>query len=95
MGIQDMVTSYVLNSFFGNVPSLIIGIALILLSVFVLRKIKNFMVNAIFGCIVLFAANFLGLGAPISLPTIVVALLFGPAGVGVILVLKFFGVSLG
>lgn len=94
MGLQDMVTSYFLSSILSNLPNLIVGIVLILFSIFLLRSIKNFIFNAIAGIILLFFVNYLGLSAPITVATIAVSLLFGPAGVGVILVLTFFGVAL-
>jgi hypothetical protein len=94
MGVQDWIASMFLSSFLANVGTLLVGVAIIVVSIIVLSKIKNFMVNAVLGAISLFVANAMGFNVPLSLATIVVALIFGPAGVGVVMVLSFFGVSL-
>lgn len=94
MDVQNWITSMFLSSFLANVGTLFVGIALIIISIIVLRKIKNFMVNAVLGVILLFVANAMGFNVPLSFATVIAALIFGPAGVGVVMILSFCGISL-
>ncbi len=63
---------------------------------FLLRFAKNFLVNSALGVALLLAINFFGASSgfsvPLSLGSIVVAGLFGLAGVGVLVVLALFGI---
>jgi len=82
-----------------NVAGLVlIAILLILVTILVLHFLKNIVMNAVLGVIALFLVNFVGsyfgISIPLNLVTLVICALFGPAGVGVLLLLVAFGVTL-
>ena len=78
-------------NFVGDPTILIIGIVLIIATVAVFFFIKKIIVNSILGAICWGVANFIfGIELPM-LPSLVVSIIFGPAGVGVLLVLRFLG----
>ena len=76
-----------------NDPSiLIIGVALIVITFLLIFFMKKIIVNTIFGLIVWAIVTFiLKIELPF-LPSFVVSVVFGPAGIGVMLLLKFLGV---
>jgi len=79
------------NSILGNPFWLIIGIILIVVTILLLLFLKKIIVNSILGLILFAVVKFgLGIGLP-TIPTLVVSIIFGPAGIGVMLLLKFFG----
>lgn len=79
------------NSILGNPIWLIVGIALIVVTILLLVFLKKIIVNSILGLILFAIVKFgLGIGLP-TIPTLVVSIIFGPAGIGVMLLLKFLG----
>lgn len=70
------------------------AIILIIVTIFIFFFLKKIIVNSILGVVALLAANFI-FGMNLSwIPGIVVSIIFGPAGVGVMIVLRIFGVPL-
>lgn len=71
-----------------------IGIGLIILTILLFLFIKKIILNSIIG-LVLFLILKIGFGISVPfVPAFVLSVIFGPAGLGVIIVLKFFGVSI-
>ncbi len=68
------------------------AIILIAITIFVFFFLKKIIVNCILGAIIWAGATFLLNLIPFSIPYLVVSVVFGPAGVGVIIFLKVFGV---
>lgn len=76
-----------------NYLILIAGVILIIIAIVVLGFLKNFALNSIIGAFGFLICYFvLGIKLPL-LPTIIVSAIFGPAGLGVVLILRFFGVA--
>lgn len=69
-----------------------IGIAFIIAAVLILLFLKKILINSIAGlvisCILIFV---LKMQLPL-IPTLIISAIFGPAGIGVMLILKLFGV---
>lgn len=79
------------SNILGNPVWLIVGIVLIVVTILLLLFLKKIIVNSILGFILFVAVKFgLGIGLP-TIPALVVSIIFGPAGIGVMLLLKFFG----
>jgi hypothetical protein len=81
-----------ITSLVGKPEVLVIGIALIIIAVVVLFLIKRIVINSILGLI---AWSILKYYFQVELPfmaSLAVSMLFGLAGVGTLLILKFFGV---
>ncbi len=75
-------------------PSLLVtGVILIIGAILIFYFIKKIVVNSILGFVawILFMV-FVGVDPVLTIPSLVVSVIFGLAGVGVLLVLKFFGV---
>jgi hypothetical protein len=71
---------------------LVYAVVLIILTVIFIRFLKNVIVNSVIGVVaLLFLYYVLNIKLPFIL-TLIVTVIFGPAGLGVMLVLKFFGV---
>ncbi|MCX6801308.1 MAG: hypothetical protein NTZ73_03915 [Candidatus Diapherotrites archaeon] len=68
------------------------GIVLIIATILVLLFMKKIIVNTILGLILWSVVNFIFNANLPWLPSLVVAAIFGPAGVGVMLLLRFFGI---
>lgn len=77
-----------------NNPSfLVIGILLIAIAVVIFYFMKKIVVNTILGFIGwILLLVFVGIKASLIIPTLVVSVIFGLAGVGVLLLLMFLGV---
>ena len=70
---------------------LIIGIALIVVTVFLLFFLKKIVVNSVLGAVIWFVSVFVfGVKLPL-VPSFVVSIIFGPAGIGTMLVLSVLG----
>lgn len=68
------------------------GLALIALALFLVFVLKRIIVNSVLGVVALIVAKFL-LGVDLPLvPTLIVSIVFGLAGVGTMLLLYFLGV---
>lgn len=75
-----------------NPKFLLIGVGLIVLAVIILLLLKNIILNSIIGVLAFLACNFLlGIKLPFFL-TIVASAIFGLFGVGIMLLLRYFGV---
>jgi hypothetical protein len=75
-------------------PSLLVGgIVLIIGAILIFFFIKKIIVNTVLGFVawILFM-TFVGVDPGLTIPSLAVSVIFGLAGVGVLLVLKFFGV---
>lgn len=87
--------SSAVNAVSSSVPAdfktAIVGILLIVLAVLVILKVKDFVINSFLGLIALFLLNFLGIGVPINLLSIVISGLLGLAGVAILVILYLFG----
>ena len=86
-GATELITSLV-----GRPEVLAIGIALVIIAIVVLFLIKRIVINSILGLI---AWAVLKYYFHVELPfmaSLVVSILFGLAGVGTLLILKFFGI---
>ena len=73
------------------VEYIIPAIILIVISIFVFFFLKKIIINSILGVVVWAGVTFLfNMNLPL-LPSLVVSIVFGPAGIGVMFVLKVFG----
>ena len=70
------------------------AIVLVIATVFIFFFLKKIIVNSVLGVVALLAANFIFNMQLPWLSSIVVSIIFGPAGVGVMIVLRIFGVPL-
>jgi len=78
----------------GNWQLLFAGIALIIIAAIIFTMLKKIIVNSILG-IICWALLVFVLGMDLQwIPTLVVSALFGLAGIGVILILKFLGIPI-
>ncbi len=80
-----------INSFINNPIVLTIGVVLIVATILFLIFFKNFLLNSIIGLAGFVLCTIIGIRLPFWL-TIIVSGIFGLAGLGIILVLKFFGI---
>ena len=73
-------------------PSVLLaGVILIAITIFILFFLKKIIVNSILGGI-LWAISIFVFNAQLPLiPSFVISILFGPAGMGTLIILKFFG----
>jgi hypothetical protein len=86
----DLITEQAF-SFISNPTILIIGIILIAATIFIIFFLKKIIANTVIGLIVWAILTFiLHIELPF-IPSFVVAVVFGPAGIGVLLLLKFLG----
>ena len=80
--------------------AILIGLGLIVLAVIVIKILKNILVNTALGVLALLAVNFfskeLGFAftIPLTLVTGLVAAVLGLAGVGLLILLKLFGINI-
>ncbi|MDD4050238.1 MAG: hypothetical protein PHX47_04525 [Candidatus ainarchaeum sp.] len=79
-----------INNLVNNPISLIIGIVLIALTILFLVFFKNFILNSIIGIAGFIFCTIIGIKLPFWL-TIIISGIFGLAGLGIMLILKFFG----
>jgi len=70
------------------------AIVLVIVTVFLFFFLKKIIVNSVLGVVALLAANFIFNMQLPWLSSIVISIIFGPAGVGVMIVLRIFGVPL-
>ena len=69
-----------------------IGIAFIIIAILIFFWLKKILINSIAGIIISLILIF-GLKMTLPLiPTLIISAIFGPAGIGVMLLLKLFGV---
>ena len=74
-----------------NPKILILGVILIGITLLIMYFFKHFIVNSIIGIIGLFILTFIGVKLPFIV-TLIITAIFGLAGLGTILILKFFGI---
>lgn len=84
-GVSNKVISLV-----HNPKILILGVALILVTILIMYFIKKVIVNSIIGVIGFFILASIGIKLPLVL-TLIITVVFGVGGLGAILILKFFG----
>jgi len=85
--VQDKATEIIPLPF----EYILVGIILIIITIFIFFFLKKIIVNSILGVIIWAGAVFLfNMNIPL-LPSLVVSIIFGPAGIGVMIVLKVFG----
>ncbi|MDD3159492.1 MAG: hypothetical protein PHQ98_00815 [Candidatus ainarchaeum sp.] len=71
---------------------IVVGIALIIISIFLLAILKKVIINSVIGGVVLLLTHFI-FGIPaLSIPNAIICIIFGPAGVGVLIVLNLLGI---
>jgi len=76
-----------------NYLYLLAGIVLIIITIIVFGLFKNILLNSIIGAFGFLVCYFVfGIKLPL-LPTIVVSSAFGLAGLGAMLILRFFGIA--
>ena len=76
-----------------NYLYLLAGIILIIIAIIIFGLLKNILLNSILGALGFLISYFIfGIKLPL-LPTIIVSAVFGLAGLGAMLVLRFFGVA--
>jgi hypothetical protein len=80
------------TSFVSDPTILIIGIGLIVVTFLLIFFMKKIIVNTILGLVVWGIVTFMFKFELPFIPSFVVSAVFGPAGVGVMLLLKFLGV---
>ena len=83
----------------GNLQYLVLGVIFIVVALVILNYVKNLIVNSILGFLGWLFINYglPAIGVHISLPfflSLVVSAIFGLAGIGVMIMLAFFGVQL-
>jgi hypothetical protein len=70
---------------------LVYAVILIVLTVIFIKVLKNVIINSVIGVVaLLFLYYVLNIKLPFIL-TLIVTVIFGPAGLGVMLILRFFG----
>ncbi|MCX6802094.1 MAG: hypothetical protein NT067_03180 [Candidatus Diapherotrites archaeon] len=83
-----------LAGFVGNPAVLAAGIGLVIITVLLIVMLKKIIINSVLGIIAWVVLTFvLHIEMPFF-PSLVLSIVFGLAGIGSILVLKFLGVSL-
>jgi len=78
-------------SLLNNPGALVIGAVLIVATLLLIFFLKKIIINTILGIIIWAASVFVFHVSLPLVPSFVVAAIFGPAGIGVMMVLKFFG----
>jgi len=82
------------NFLAGNWPVLAVGIGLIIATVVIIAHLKQVIVNSVLGVIAWAVLVFVfNVQLPL-IPSLVVSAIFGLAGIGVILILKFMNVPI-
>jgi hypothetical protein len=75
----------------NNPKALVIGVILIGVTFLIIFFLKQFIVNSIIGVIGLFICAIIGIKLPFVL-TLIFSVIFGLAGIGIMLILRFFGI---
>ena len=70
------------------------AIVLIIVSIFIFFFLKKIIINSVLGVVALLAANFIFNMQLPWIPSLVISVIFGPAGVGVMIVLRIFGITI-
>lgn len=77
----------------GSLGLIVLALAIVFGAFIVIRSIKNFLVNAIIGVVILFLANaFAGLGIGYSWLVILICAIGGALGAILIILLHFIGI---
>ncbi|MDO8625806.1 MAG: hypothetical protein Q7R47_07000 [Candidatus Diapherotrites archaeon] len=91
LGQTTQVATPVVLPLLNDPVVLAIGIGLVILTIFLLLFLKKIIVNSIVGAVLWGLATFVFHVQLPFLPSLLIALIFGPAGIGVFLVLRFLG----
>jgi hypothetical protein len=79
----------------GILGLIVLALAIVFGAFIVLRSIKNFLVNAVVGLVILFLANAIaGLGIGYSLLVILICAIGGALGAILIILLHFMGIAI-
>jgi len=89
---MDFVAQEAVTALPANPGFLAVGIILVIVTLFLIFFLKKIIVNSILGAIIWAITIFYFKVSLPLIPSFVVSVLFGPAGIGVMYVLKFFGV---
>lgn len=82
------------KSIAGNYWLVLAGVALLVLAFILFSMLKQIVVNSVVGLIALAALKYaFGVDIPLSVAVVASVALFGLAGLGVMLILMFFGVK--
>jgi hypothetical protein len=82
------------KSIAGNYWFVLAGIALLVLAFILFSMLKQIIVNSVVGLIALAALKYvLGIDIPLNIAVVASVALFGLAGLGMLLILMFFGVK--
>ena len=93
LGLQ-MNNNPISSNIFSNIGVGLLGIGFIIISlIIVFYLLKRIIVNSILGIVALFVLKILGFTIPINIITILITVLFGLGGVGVLLILRLFGIQ--
>lgn len=91
IGIVGGTASQALTLVQGNWLWLLVGIALIIVTVLLFFFIKKIIVNSVLGLALFLIIKYVFVVELPFIPALVISIIFGPAGIGVMLLLKFFG----
>src|SRR3989338_690287 len=92
-GQQAAQATSLFSNLTGNWWVLVAGIALIAGTVLLVGYLKNLLANSVIGLVAWAVLNYL-LGVQLPFwPSLVVSAIFGLAGIGVLLVLRFLGIA--
>ncbi|MFA5931296.1 MAG: hypothetical protein WC821_03210 [archaeon] len=86
----ESVTTQAIN-FVSNPTVLVAAVILIVVTIFLLFFLKKIMINSILGGLIWGASIFFFHVELPLIPSFVISIMFGPAGIGAMLLLKFFG----
>ncbi len=78
-------------NFFGNPIVLVTAVILIILTIVMVLHLKKIVENSILGGLLWAVSVFFFQVSLPPIPSFVIAIIFGPAGIGAMLILKFFG----
>jgi hypothetical protein len=70
---------------------ILLGIGLIIATFIIILFLKKIIINSILGVVIWGLATYLFNVSLPTIPSLIVSIIFGPAGIGVMLVLKVFG----
>ena len=78
----------------GILGLIVLALAIVFGAFIILRSIKNFLVNAAVGLVILFLANNIGLGIGYKWPVVIVCAIGGALGAILIIVLHYMQITI-
>lgn len=76
----------------GNPMILIVGVVLVIATIAIIFFLKKIIINSVLGIICWVIVKYAFAIELAFFPSLIVSILFGPAGIGVMLLLKFFNI---